>query len=222
MNRNHYVYMHIAPNGKKYIGITCQRLERRWRKGWGYRSMHFARAIKKYGWENFQHIVVASGLSLDEAKKEEQRLIALNKSNDVRFGYNVSAGGDSGRPFGYHHSEETKIKISKSQKGKKMSPEAIERMLPTMFKKGQTAWNKGVPMTPEKYEKCKATMFQKGREATNKRVVKCVETDTIYNSLKEAYEKTKILQSSICSALKGKQNRAGGYHWEYVESEYES
>lgn len=209
--------MHISPNGKKYIGITCQRLERRWRKGWGYRSMHFARAIKKYGWDNFQHIVVASNLSLDEAKKEEQRLITLNKSNDVRFGYNVSAGGDSGRPFGYHHSEETKIKISKSQKGKKMSPEVIERMLPTMFKKGHKTWNKGVPMSKEIYEKCKATMFQKGREATNKKPVICVELNIIFKSLKEAEEKTGISRSNICNSLKGKRHRAGGYHWEYVE-----
>ena len=221
MNDNYIVYMHIAPNGKKYIGITCQRPERRWRNGWGYRTMHFSRAIKKYGWDNFQHIIVADGLSLEQAKEEEIRLIELNRSNDIHFGYNVADGGDLHRKKGFHHSEETKRKIGEKQKGKKISPEAIELMRPTMFKKGHKTWNKGIPMSKEHYEKCKATMFQKGREDTNKKTIICVELNIIFKSLKEAEEKMGISRSNICQSLRGKRYKAGGYHWKYVEPEYE-
>lgn len=35
-----YLYMHISPNGKKYVGITCQKPEGRWRKGEGYKKMN--------------------------------------------------------------------------------------------------------------------------------------------------------------------------------------
>lgn len=30
------VYMHTTPNGKRYIGITAQTVERRWQNGYGY------------------------------------------------------------------------------------------------------------------------------------------------------------------------------------------
>ena len=32
-NAKYFVYIHIFPNNKKYIGITSQTTQRRWRKG---------------------------------------------------------------------------------------------------------------------------------------------------------------------------------------------
>lgn len=46
------VYCHTFPNGKRYIGITCD-AESRWRDGNGYKKQKkIWRAINKYGWEN--------------------------------------------------------------------------------------------------------------------------------------------------------------------------
>ena len=43
---NYTVYMHISPSGKKYIGITCQKVKNRWNSGRGYKNnKYFARAI---------------------------------------------------------------------------------------------------------------------------------------------------------------------------------
>lgn len=72
------VYAHIAPNGKMYVGITKKKNpNERWRDGKGYEYQpHFYNAIQKYGWDNFQHEIVASGLTCDEAGKMEQILIA--------------------------------------------------------------------------------------------------------------------------------------------------
>ena len=85
------VYAHIAPNGKMYVGITSREPEKRWEYGWGYRtSSHFFRAIKKYGWNNFQHEIIASGLTEDEAKNMEILLInKLDLTNPCK-GYNKS------------------------------------------------------------------------------------------------------------------------------------
>ena len=45
-----YLYMHICPNGKKYVGITIQEPNQRWRDGKGYyKNKHFYNAILKYG-----------------------------------------------------------------------------------------------------------------------------------------------------------------------------
>lgn len=89
------VYMHIAPNGKKYIGITCQDPSRRWRNGSGYKkNRHFFAAINKFGWKNIRHEVLFEGLTEAEAKEREIEMIAFFRSNDPKYGYNITAGGD--------------------------------------------------------------------------------------------------------------------------------
>ena len=35
--RDYKIYVHTAPNGKRYVGITRQKLNRRWRYGEGYK-----------------------------------------------------------------------------------------------------------------------------------------------------------------------------------------
>lgn len=89
------VYKHTSPNGKVYIGITCQKDPSiRWKNGWGYsRNIHFMNAIKKYGWENFAHEIIYEGLTHEEANKTEAGLINHYNSTDTSFGYNISPGG---------------------------------------------------------------------------------------------------------------------------------
>lgn len=115
VNSNYYVYMHISPNGKKYIGITQDYLKR-WRNGLGYwKNKYFYNAIQKYGWDNFEHIIVAENLTQDEAEIMEIELIAKYKSNQREYGYNHAEGGKVNR--GYKLSEETRRKLSESHKG---------------------------------------------------------------------------------------------------------
>lgn len=86
------VYAHIAPNGKMYVGITSQKPEFRWRDGLtGYReNEHLCNAIRKYGWDNFQHEIIASGLTKEEACNMEIILIDKLNLTDRRYGYNKS------------------------------------------------------------------------------------------------------------------------------------
>ena len=89
------VYLHKSPNGKLYFGITSREPKIRWNNGNGYRgNSYFWRAIKKYGWENFEHIVLASGLNEQEACDMEVKLIAEYRSNNPLYGYNLSRGGE--------------------------------------------------------------------------------------------------------------------------------
>ena len=109
------LYKHTSPNGKVYIGITCQNPTERWGKGKGYNKQFlFYRAIQKYGWENFKHEILFKNLSKEEACQKEIELIAKYKSNNPEFGYNITSGGEG--ISGYHHTEEAKKLIGLSSK----------------------------------------------------------------------------------------------------------
>ena len=93
--RTFIVYMHINKlNNKKYVGITCQEPKKRWKHGACYKgSPYFYSAILKYGWDNFEHLILFKNLSEAEAKQLEIDLIATYQLRDPQFGYNLSAGG---------------------------------------------------------------------------------------------------------------------------------
>ena len=81
-------------NNKIYIGIT-NNIKKRWdnHKCSNDPDMVIARAIRKYGQDNFRFEVLFRNLSIEEAKEKEIQLI---KEKDCRVpnGYNVSKGGD--------------------------------------------------------------------------------------------------------------------------------
>lgn len=107
MDKKWCVYLHTSPSGKYYVGITSQKPEDRWRDGKGYKgSPYFNHAIKKYGWDNFKHEIIVNNLSEEEAKNFEKLFIKQLKSNDEKYGYNLTAGGDGS--YGLSPSEETK------------------------------------------------------------------------------------------------------------------
>lgn len=107
-NGTYCVYVHINKiNGKKYVGQTVygNNPKKRWCGGSGYQTQkHFYRAIQKYGWENFEHEVVASNLTKEEADGFEILLIKKMNTTDPNFGYNVALGG--GGTLGRHPTEE--------------------------------------------------------------------------------------------------------------------
>ena len=110
---NYTVYMHKnIINDKIYIGITIQNVNKRWLNGKGYTNNdYFNKAIQKYGWENFEHIILYENLTKEEAEQKEIELIAQYKSNQREYGYNIANGGNhKGK-----HSEDTKKKMSKAR-----------------------------------------------------------------------------------------------------------
>ena len=131
-DRCYTVYMHTSPSGKKYIGITSLKPERRWAKGLGYsRCPYMSKAIEKYGFENFLHEILYINLTKEEAEQKEVELIAYYDTTNPNKGYNVEFGGNSTGKLskeqkdklrnwnlGKKHSEETKRKMSESGKRK--------------------------------------------------------------------------------------------------------
>lgn len=118
MDENNWnIYIHINKiNNKKYVGITSKEPMKRWGKnGIHYKRQNFYKAIEKYGWDNFKHIVLYKNFTEKDAKEKEVLLIKLFKTNDKNFGYNITLGGDG--CYGYKPTEETIEKLRKSHLG---------------------------------------------------------------------------------------------------------
>ena len=131
IEKPYIVYKHISPNGKEYIGMT-RNLKKRWEgNGCSYKkNSEFRNDIMKYGWDNFQHIIVKDGLSVNEASKLEDELIvdAMNRG----VAYNISRGGIGGAHPAWNKgiplSKEQIEKLRAANLGKIMSEEARRKI----------------------------------------------------------------------------------------------
>lgn len=123
-NGVYYVYMHTNKiNGKKYVGQTSQKPEKRWNDGKGYKNCsYFYKAIKKYGWDGFYHEIIASNLTKDEADNFENLLIEKLDLLNPDKGYNLKDGGSNGVP-----SEISRINISNAAKKRCENEEYIKK-----------------------------------------------------------------------------------------------
>ena len=150
-------------NGKQYVGETVRTLVQRWYQHTlvksGKRTV-LRSAISKYGVENFKVETLGTYLSKKEMDDAE-RFYIKNLNTMVPNGYNRTEGGDG--CSGLNISKETREKMSKAKKGKRLSPAtefrkgehfhaATEIKLGehlseiTEFKPGMATWNKGISM----------------------------------------------------------------------------
>lgn len=241
MNKLCTVYCHINKiNGKRYVGITSNPVSIRWNNGNGYKhNVHFTNAIKKYGWENFEHDILAVNVSESEAKELEKKYIAEYKSNNRSFGYNKSSGGEP--MTGVKHSEEAKRKMSEAAKEKVVSEETREKISEIMKNRdpelkykfahsrvGLTPWNKGVkgkdnPLYGRKYSEERKKHMSEGMKGIPKseehkaklsKKVHNIITNEVYKSVIEASRQTEDAQATIITHCKGKVKHP---RWEYVK-----
>lgn len=119
---NYCIYIHKNKiNNKVYIGQTCQKPEYRWENGEGYvQCSAFYAAIQKYGWDNFEHIILFENLTQEEANKKEEELIKQYNSNNKEYGYNITAGGNNHtfNEEGKQHCREKNLRYWQDEKNK--------------------------------------------------------------------------------------------------------
>ena len=109
------VYIHELPDGRKYIGMTQQNPEKRFRNGYGYRfNDAFFSEITKIGWENINHVIVSSGLTIEEAAQLEIELIREYDTTSIMHGFNRDCGGISHK--GLNKKEDAKLMLGENIK----------------------------------------------------------------------------------------------------------
>ena len=117
------IYIHRNKvNGKCYVGQTVRDLQKRWgengngylghNKDGTYMQPKFANAIIKYGWDNFEHLIL-SDIYTNQDELNAAEIATIAKYDSFNNGYNVLIGGSQGK-----RSEETGRKIGESNKGR--------------------------------------------------------------------------------------------------------
>lgn len=235
-DKKYTVYQHINKiNRKKYVGITNRDPEIRWGKdGSGYLRKNkkgkynqpaFARAILKYGWDNFIHEIIAKNLSEDEASQMEYELIEKFELRNPKNGYNCAYGGRI-----HPKTEDEKKKISESNKefykthehhmkGTHLSKETKKR-LSDIFKNRIFSEETKKKMSQNHYD-------ANGKNNPRARKVRCIETGEVFDTAKEAGLKYNKCPSNprcgIRDCCRGRRKTSGigedgqPLHWEWAD-----
>lgn len=143
------IYKITSPSGRIYIGQSADLIKRiRDYKNIkiGQRKLFYS--IKKYGYNNHKFEILFTfpeNVYQEVLDHYEIAYIKQYKDNGFKM-LNIKEGGKAGK-----HSEETKQKISKVQKGKILSEETKKKM--SQSRKGSLHWNYGNKMNPESIKK---------------------------------------------------------------------
>lgn len=201
------IYMHKNKiNNKVYIGQTIQNPKDRWKNGKGYKTcISFNNAIEKYGWENFEHIILEQGeWTQEEANNKEKIYIEKYDSTNPLKGYNITEGGSNS-----------------------ISPNAKSAAIEWMRQHPEFGLARAADMLrwqkehPEECKRQREEAIKKAAEA-RKRKVRCIETGIVYESATEAARQVpNTQQGKICMVCRGQRKTNGGFHWEYVDEENE-
>ena len=196
MEEKYIVYMHTVPNGRKYIGITHQQPERRWRGGMHYNyNKRFFSVIVKYGWDNITHEILYENLTKEEAEQKEKELIEEHKTNQEEYGYNMTSGG-SGAP-NCTKSIETREKLSKANTGRKHTEETKKKL--SEASKGRHLGGKSPTATKILQYDLDGNLIKE------------------WDSLKDIERALNVSYSSIWKVCNNKRGQIRGYTWRYKD-----
>ena len=200
---NYNVYVHVTLDGKRYYGTTKQKVKKRWKNGKGYENQpYFYDAIQEFGWNNIEHIVIARGLTQEEAYWLEEELIKEFDTTNRDKGYNIAKGGKGTN--GCKYTEESKKKMSENH----------------WDNKGENHPQYDVYHTEEIRKKISDA--HKGKNNPRAKSVICITTKRIFYTTKEGAEYYGIKHAShITKCCKGKVKSCGKLNgqrlvWRYL------
>lgn len=240
-NKKEYkLYMHINKiNNHFYIGITSLKANERFGKdGGNYKQCtYFWNAIQKYGWENFEHIIIADNLTKEQACKYEVDLIEHMKMERPNCCYNILVGGDLGRKDVVITDEyRNKFKGSKNPVAKSVICVETNKVFDTVVDASKfynidrrniiRACQTGRTCGKIENKKLHWAYFDKINNTYNlvrhknyEREVFCETTGLYFNSIKEASEHYDVSYDSIWWSCNHNSLTRYGFKWRYVGDE---
>ena len=196
-------------NNLIYIGQTTRELETRMKEHLRKRKTYFDSCYCKKHLKDFIVEIIDSADTIEELNEKEKYYIEKYNSM-IPNGYNACIGGENS--IGYHHTKESRDKMSNARKGKYTGEN--NHFFGKHHSEGQKAiWSnkrKGLAhLTDEQKQKLK--------ESHHKVKVLNIDTNEMFDSIKDASEKYNIIATNIVRVCKGKMKTTGGFHWKYAE-----
>lgn len=193
-----YLWTNLV-NGKKYVGQTTCFHRRMKTYRHTYPNAYMEHAVKKHGLDNFDITILERDVPLDKLDEREQYWLDYYQSYDADKGYNIckiastTEGVTHTKEWCQEHSEWLKDKWATDEEYRKFWQERMS---------GEKNYFYGKDCSGDKNGHAKA--------------VRCVELNKIYTTVKEAAKCSGTSRQNISHVLNGRQETAGGYHWEYV------
>jgi len=159
------IYKATFPNQKCYIGQTVDFENRKSsHKSCSFNENNvsynypFSKAVRKYGWENIKWEILNENLPNKEHMDMWERLwIFVENSNDPKFGYNITIGGE-----GLGHGEDHPNFGKPVNLGNKFSEEHKKKL--SIAKIGKPSNSKGKPRTEETKQKMRKPRSEEFRK----------------------------------------------------------
>lgn len=219
--KKYCVYLHKNKNnGKCYVGITSRKPQERWQCGNGYRRQpKFFNAILKYGWDNFEHIILEDNI-LNEEEALEKETYYIQKYNSIKNGYNILEQGQKSSPYCF---QGVKIYCIENQTFYESMSEAARQLgfsssgdIEKVIRGERNGCHNFHFLKAEdvNLENIKKTL----QKRTGKfRKVYCIETQQVFNSLQDAAKFCERSVQSVMLNCQGKRKKCGKYHFQYFE-----
>lgn len=223
-----YIYKYTSPSGKSYIGQTiCSLKDRAGHGGKRYKgSYEFYKAIKKYGFKNFEVEILAEVLQ-EQLDQMEIKYIQLFNTL-IPNGYNISAGGQNigkskktRKVYQYSMTDGSFIKewtsVVEAERNFHGSSNVLENCL---LGKAYTQWGYCWSyLKMDKFPIHERIVNQKEKKVEMYSLKgELLET---FSSIAEAARKTGCERSAIKRCCRGELKSHGGYIWKCSEILYE-
>lgn len=210
-------------NGKIYVGQTRQKLSKRIYKHKYYSkkgSPGLGAAIAKYGWENFTVEVVE--IFPVEQLNEREKFYIVKFNSKAPNGYNLTDGGEG--HAGCSPSEETRTKISASNKGRRVSAETRAKIATAHKGKSHkphsqetrdkiSAGNKGRHVSAETRAKIAAANKARDKKLPDRTGKKhTAETKAKISASNKGKKRRPETRAKLSASKKGKNNPFYGKH----------
>lgn len=194
-------------NGHIYIGQTIRTIEERFSEHKRKKKSYISKALRHYGFENFIIEKIDNENNIEELNNKEYYWIKFCNCIHPN-GYNLCDGG--GNTSNYHHTEESKQKMSNSKKGKYMGENNpfFGKTHSDDIKLLLSKQRKGRKLTEE---------WKKNVGIASQRKVINLDTKEIFNSINNAAKKYNLKSTHISRVCRGKRIKTGGFKWMYYD-----
>ncbi len=224
-----YIYKLTSPNGKVYIGQTINKKQRKrhYSSGDFKQQIKLLNSVKCYNWNpaDTYEIIEECLCGPEKENLNNREKYWIEYYDSFKNGLNCNYGGHGN--LGHKHSDESRLKMSKSKIGVKHTEERNNKKSEytkgrnhTIEAKAKMSKVKLERMNEEIKEKIRVGLMGNkngiGNKGASKKIV-CLNSGKIYDSIKAACDDLGVSGSNVINVCKERKENTKGFKFKYYE-----